>query len=611
MPSMIGMREATEAVGREHADGVGAALEQAAGERVRLEAQLLRRRAHPLAGRVAQLAAAVERLRDAVPDGDAGHAPRRRSRSEPTASLRSWFRRRPQLSRKPCRVQPLTRGQSVARLPDKLFRSFRHSVHGGKRVPEAFRDRSRRGTHAGSGFDGGPTAPRRHGGTGRPTGAGGADGSAHARCAARLRGVRLDAAACSAAGRRSTAARRSITASSSSSRRATSSNFRRLGDPARSRTSRATGSPTPTSTRCSRRSAGRPAAPATGWTAFVDETVALHARGPGATTATSTPGSRASTASALAASCEWSHELYCLGHMIQAAVAVARGTRPRRPARRRAPVRRPRRRALRRGRPRRGSTATRRSRRALVELYRHTGEARVPDAGREAWSSGAGRGLLAGYALRRRSTCRTTCPVREATEADRPRRAPALPRRRRRPTSTSRTATVAAGRRWRSCGERMVDGEDVRHRRASARATATRRSATRTSCRRTARTARRARRSPASSGTGACCSPRATGATPRRWSACCTTAIAVSTSLDGCHFFYSNPLHLRAGHDGSTEDAPSERLRLVQAARAARRTSRGSSASLHHYVATRRRRRRPAAPADGRPRRDPVPTAAP
>jgi DUF1680 family protein len=37
-------------------------------------------------------------------------------------------------------------------------------------------------------------------------------------------------------------------------------------------------------------------------------------------------------------------------------------------------------------------------------------------------------------------------------------------------------------------------------------------------------------------------------------------AIAGSTALDGTHFFYSNPLHLRTGHDGSHEDAPSQRL---------------------------------------------------
>jgi DUF1680 family protein len=37
-------------------------------------------------------------------------------------------------------------------------------------------------------------------------------------------------------------------------------------------------------------------------------------------------------------------------------------------------------------------------------------------------------------------------------------------------------------------------------------------------------------------------------------------AIAGSISLDGAHFFYSNPLQLRTGHDGSDEDAPGQRL---------------------------------------------------
>ncbi|HJP77706.1 MAG TPA: beta-L-arabinofuranosidase domain-containing protein [Pseudonocardiaceae bacterium] len=36
--------------------------------------------------------------------------------------------------------------------------------------------------------------------------------------------------------------------------------------------------------------------------------------------------------------------------------------------------------------------------------------------------------------------------------------------------------------------------------------------------------------------------------------------IAVSTGQDGRHFFYANPLHLRDGHDGRDEDAPSGRL---------------------------------------------------
>ena len=62
-------------------------------------------------------------------------------------------------------------------------------------------------------------------------------------------------------------------------------------------------------------------------------------------------------------------------------------------------------------------------------------------------------------------------------------------------------------------------------------------------------------------------------------------AVAVSTSLDGCHFSYSNPLHLRAGHDGSTEDAPSERLEWFACACCPPNLAR-LVASLHHYVAT-------------------------
>ena len=81
-------------------------------------------------------------------------------------------------------------------------------------------------------------------------------------------------------------------------------------------------------------------------------------------------------------------------------------------------------------------------------------------------------------------------------------------------------------------------------------------------------------------------------------------AIAVSTSLDGRHFTYSNPLHLR------------ERPRRGERGRAVASACRGSRcaccppnvarlvASLHRHVATRDERRHPAAPLHGRPRRE-------
>jgi DUF1680 family protein len=62
-------------------------------------------------------------------------------------------------------------------------------------------------------------------------------------------------------------------------------------------------------------------------------------------------------------------------------------------------------------------------------------------------------------------------------------------------------------------------------------------------------------------------------------------AIAVSTAVDGRHFFYSNPLQLRAGHDGSDEDAPSRRLSWYRCACCPPNLSR-LLASLHGYLAT-------------------------
>ncbi|WP_344044247.1 beta-L-arabinofuranosidase domain-containing protein, partial [Saccharothrix xinjiangensis] len=62
-------------------------------------------------------------------------------------------------------------------------------------------------------------------------------------------------------------------------------------------------------------------------------------------------------------------------------------------------------------------------------------------------------------------------------------------------------------------------------------------------------------------------------------------AVAGSTSLDGEHFFYSNPLHLRTGHDGSEEDAPSQRLAWYSCACCPPNLAR-LIASLHGYTTT-------------------------
>ncbi|GAA0571247.1 glycoside hydrolase family 127 protein [Paractinoplanes ferrugineus] len=61
--------------------------------------------------------------------------------------------------------------------------------------------------------------------------------------------------------------------------------------------------------------------------------------------------------------------------------------------------------------------------------------------------------------------------------------------------------------------------------------------------------------------------------------------IAASTALDGRSFFYSNPLQLRTGHDGSHEDTPSQRLTWYSCACCPPNLAR-LMASLHAYVAS-------------------------
>ena len=61
--------------------------------------------------------------------------------------------------------------------------------------------------------------------------------------------------------------------------------------------------------------------------------------------------------------------------------------------------------------------------------------------------------------------------------------------------------------------------------------------------------------------------------------------IAASTAVDGTAFFYSNPLQLRTGHDGSHEDAPSQRLTWYSCACCPPNLAR-LMASLHAYIAT-------------------------
>ncbi|MEW9531780.1 glycoside hydrolase family 127 protein [Microbispora sp. NPDC049125] len=61
--------------------------------------------------------------------------------------------------------------------------------------------------------------------------------------------------------------------------------------------------------------------------------------------------------------------------------------------------------------------------------------------------------------------------------------------------------------------------------------------------------------------------------------------IAVSTAIHGTAFFYSNPLQLRTGHNGSGEDAPAQRLPWYSCACCPPNLAR-LMASLHTYTAT-------------------------
>ena len=129
-------------------------------------------------------------------------------------------------------------------------------------------------------------------------------------------------------------------------------------------------------------------------------------------------------------------------------------------------------------------------------------------------------------------------------DGGRPRGAPAVPRLRRRRRRGRDSATTRCSTRSTAAG-----GTWSRRRRTSpagsAAATRTRRSATRSSCRRTGPTPRRAPRSRRRCSPGGCCSRPATRPTPTSSSAPSTTGSCRALSLDGTAFFYVNPLQRR------------------------------------------------------------------
>ena len=110
----------------------------------------------------------------------------------------------------------------------------------------------------------------------------------------------------------------------------------------------------------------------------------------------------------------WDHELYCAGHLMQAAVAHTPRPRRRAAAARRPPLRRP---ARARVRPMAGTEGHPEMEMALVELYRETGERPLPRA-----RPAARRPPRPRHARARRRSARSyfqdRVPVREQTEVE-------------------------------------------------------------------------------------------------------------------------------------------------------------------------------------------------
>ena len=135
-----------------------------------------------------------------------------------------------------------------------------------------------------------------------------------------------------------------------------------------------------------------------------------RARGRGAArrTATSTRTSRSSAAGPPYRDLPWGHELYCVGHLVQAGIAWHRALGDDRLLDDRAPGRRPRSSRARAGRPRRDRRASRDRdgpRRAVPDDRR----AALPRAGRAGWSTCAAT-ACSGPGASGRPTGRTTCP---------------------------------------------------------------------------------------------------------------------------------------------------------------------------------------------------------
>ena len=288
---------------------------------------------------------------------------------------------------------------------------------------------------------------------------------------------------------------------------------------------------------------------------------------------------------------EWGHELYCIGHLLQAAVARAR-TRP--------------------GADDGLVEVARRAadlvckvfgsggiesvcghaeiEPALVELGRVTGDERYLEQA-ALFVERRGHGTLRDIEFGR-SYYQDDVPVREATVLrGHAVRAGYL-------SAGAVDVAVEQGRRGAARGAGRRSGRTrspgaPTSPAAWARTTRTRRSATTGCSRPTGPTPRPARPSRRSCSAGGCCSRRATPATPTSSSAPCSTSWRPRRRPEGTAFFYANTLHQR-GRPG-TPARPTTRCRRARRRRCGRRGSRCPAArptspapwpSLAAYVAT-------------------------
>ena len=237
----------------------------------------------------------------------------------------------------------------------------------------------------------------------------------------------------------------------------------------------------------------------------------------------------------------------------------------------------------------------------LVELYRETGTRGVPGP-RALVRRGARHGHHRALTASEPTYFSDRVPVREADDRRGPRRARGLPRRRR-GRRRGRDRRRRAARRARAAVRAHVGHEDLRDRRPrrALGGRGVRRPAT--SCRRTARTPRPARRSAACSGRWRMLLATGDARYADLSSGCSTTAFLPASRWAGTEYFYVNALQLRDGAHAEEDRSPAHGRRGWFDCACCPPNIMRTLSSLDGYLATTYRRHGRAAPPVRRPAR--------